>query len=45
MYLCIIKQSHKVDMPKSNKAIIWTPIVEWYGLSLDLRRDTKDICL
>ena len=30
---------HKVDMPKSNIAIVWTPLLEWYMV----RRESKNI--
>jgi hypothetical protein len=35
----------KVDVPKSNIAIIWTPIFEWFmWLGADLTTDTRKTC-
>ena len=31
----------KVDVPKSNTTKIWTPTLEWYVVSVDLRTCTK----
>ena len=37
--------SLKVDVPKLNIAIIWTPVFEWLSLGVDLRTDTKNAFL
>ena len=42
-YSCRVESVRiKVDVPKSNITIIWTPTFEWYGVGLNLRTDMEE---
>ena len=34
-----------VDMPKSNTILVWTPILQWYVVSVDLKQITNNKCV